>query len=98
LAPTVVGWRWFYRIENIEKGITEMTDESMLANDEVNRQARYEAVKGKVQQDVNAEIANHADHFNENEHAQAAAVGGELKRKALNDVASTEAELVRSRG
>jgi uncharacterized protein YggT (Ycf19 family) len=90
---------WFYRVETLfEKEIPEMTDESLLANDESNRQARYEAIKGKVQQEVNAEIANHADHFEEQEHAQAAAVGGQLKRKALNEIASAEAELERSRG
>jgi uncharacterized protein YggT (Ycf19 family) len=66
--------------------------------DESNRIAHYEAIKGKVQQDVNAEIANHADRLDENEQAQAAAVGGQLKRKALNELANTEAELARSRG
>src|SRR5262245_58774247 len=92
------GERLFFRIDFIEKEITKMTDEGMLANDELNRQARYEAVKGKVQQEVNAEIANHADHFDEHEQAQVAAVGGDLKRKALNEVVNTESELERSRG
>jgi uncharacterized protein YggT (Ycf19 family) len=75
-----------------------MTDESMLSDDQSRRLARYEAVKGKVQQDVNAEIANSADHFEKDEHAQAAAVGGQLKRKALDDVINTDAELERSKG
>ncbi|MGH9769041.1 MAG: YggT family protein [Blastocatellia bacterium] len=74
-----------------------MIDENKLAVDESNRVNQYEAVKGRVQQEVNAEIANHADHLDENEQAQAAAVGGQLKRKALNEVTSTEAELERSK-
>lgn len=74
-----------------------MTDEGMLTGDQSQRMARYEAVKGKVQQDVNAEIAGAADHFEEHEHEKAAAVGGQLKRKALDDVANTDAELERAR-
>jgi hypothetical protein len=69
-----------------------------LSVDESNRVAQYEAVKEKVQQDVNAEVANHADRLDENEQAQAAAVGGQLKRKALNELVNKESKLERSRG
>ncbi len=61
-------------------------------------QARIADVKEKIQQDVNAEIANHADQLDDNERAQVAAVGGQLKHKALKEVVSSEAELERSRG
>jgi len=75
-----------------------MADERPLNADESNRVAHYEAVKGKVQQEVNAEIANHADRLDEREQAQAAVIGGQLKRKAMTEVLNTEAELERSRG
>jgi uncharacterized protein YggT (Ycf19 family) len=75
-----------------------MIDKSALSVDESNRVAQYEAVKEKVQQDVNAEVANHADHLDENEQARAAAVGGQLKRKALNELVNKDVELERSRG
>jgi uncharacterized protein YggT (Ycf19 family) len=75
-----------------------MIDKSALSVDESNRVAQYEAVKEKVQQDVNAEVANHADRLDENERARAEAVGGQLKRKALNELVNKEAELERSRG
>jgi hypothetical protein len=63
-----------------------------LSVNESNRVAQYESVKEKVQQDVNTEVANHADRIDENERARAAAVGGQLKRKALNELVNTEAE------
>jgi len=75
-----------------------MTEERNLATDEYNRIGRYEEVKGRVQQEVNAEITNHADRLDEQEQEQAAAVGGQLKRKALTEIVSTESELERSRG
>jgi len=74
-----------------------MSKEGSLAVDESNRAARFEDIKGKVQQEVNAEIASHADRLGEDERAQAAAVGGQLKNKALNEVVSAEAELERAR-
>ena len=75
-----------------------MEKETPLAVDESNRAARIADVKEKIQQDVNAEIANHADQLDDNERAQVAAVGGQLKHKALKEVVSSEAELERSRG
>jgi len=80
------------------KEAKDMENDRSLAVDEYNRAAQYENVKGKVQQEVNAEIASHADQLNENEREQAAEVGGRLKHKALNEVIDTETELERSRG
>src|SRR5262245_29468925 len=75
-----------------------MENESSVAIDQSNRTAQYEDVKGKVKQEVNAEIASHADHLNEPERAQVATFGRQLKHKALNEVINTEAELERARG
>jgi len=82
----------------LTKEAKEMENESSVTIDQSNRTAQYEDVKGKVQQEVNAEIASHADHLNEHERAQAATVGRQLKHKALNEVINTEAELERARG
>lgn len=75
-----------------------MENESSAPIDQSNRVAQYEDVKGKVQQEVNAEIASHADNLDEHERAQAATVGRRLKHKALNEVIDTDSEVERARG
>src|SRR5262245_8699024 len=70
-------------------------DKSPLTVDESNRVARYATVKGRIQQDVNAEIVDQANSLDESEMAQAAEVGRELKRKTLTEVAGAENELER---
>ena len=75
-----------------------MEKESSLSVEESSRTARYEDIKGKIQQDVNAEIASHADHLNDNEREQVEAVGGRLKNKALQEVVSSDQEMERARG
>src|SRR5262245_11360496 len=74
-----------------------MIDESKLTTDEYNRIAQYETVKEKIQREVNAEIASHADHLDEHEQAEAEAAGEQLKRKALAQVTRTDSELERSK-
>lgn len=74
-----------------------MTDENKLTTDEYNRIVQHEAVKERVQQEINTEIASHADRLDERERAQAQAAGEELKRKALTGVIKTESELERSK-
>src|SRR5262245_55237915 len=74
-----------------------MANHISLPVDQSKRTAQYEDVKGRVQQEVNAEIASHADQLDENEREQAAAVGGQLKHKALREVVNTEAEVERAR-
>jgi len=74
-----------------------MANQSSAPIDQSNRTAHYEDVKGRVQQEVNAEIASHADQLNENEREQAAAVGGQLKHKALKEVIDTDSEVERAR-
>src|SRR5215470_9385857 len=74
-----------------------MENENPASIDQSNRAAQYEEIKGKVQQEVNAEIAGQADNLDEQERAQAATVGRRLKHKALNEVINTEAELERAR-
>jgi uncharacterized protein YggT (Ycf19 family) len=76
----------------------EMENESPITVDESNRTARYEDVKGKVQQDVNAEIASQGGRLDEHERDQVAAVGDRLKRKAMKEVIDTDADVERARG
>src|SRR5262245_19976760 len=72
-----------------------MADKSPLTVDESNRVARYEAVKGRIQQEVNAEIVDQANSLDERGMAQAAEVGRELKLKTLTEVAGAETGLAR---
>ncbi len=75
-----------------------MENESPAAVDQSNREARYEDVKGKVQQEVNAEIASQMRRLDEHDRDHVEAVGGRLKRKALKEVIDTEADVERARG
>lgn len=75
-----------------------MENESPATVDESNRAARYEDVKGKVQQEVNEEIASQAGRLDDHERVQVAAVGGRLKHKAMREVIDTEADVERARG
>jgi uncharacterized protein YggT (Ycf19 family) len=75
-----------------------MTDEEKLAVDDANRMARHEAVKDEVRRDVNAEVARHADAIDVRDRDRLAAVGGELKNRAIDEVATTEREITRTRG
>src|SRR5262245_20007507 len=74
-----------------------MTDKSAVTIDEENRVAQYETVKGKIQQEVTAEVVDQATSLDERERAKVAEVGRELKRKSLTGLASAETELERSK-
>jgi len=75
-----------------------MENESPATVDQSNRTAQYENVKGKVQQEVNTEIADEARRLSEQERVQVTAVGDQLKRKALKEVSDSEADVERARG
>src|SRR5262245_15209082 len=75
-----------------------MENESPASVDQSNRAAQYENVKGKDQQEVNAEIADEARRLSEQERVQVAAVGDQLKSKALKEVIDTEVDVERARG
>ena len=75
-----------------------MENESPATVDQSNRAAQYEDVKGKVQQEVKAEIADEAKRLSEQERVQVAAVGDQLKRKVLKEVIDSDADVERARG
>src|SRR5207245_2434439 len=66
-----------------------------LAADEARRIAQHESVKGEVREKVHAEIARKTDERSPADQANADALAESLKRKAVREVATTEAELDR---
>ncbi|MBA3320164.1 MAG: YggT family protein [Pyrinomonadaceae bacterium] len=69
-----------------------------LAADEARRQMQHDAIKSQVESDVNSEIATRADRTTRIEARQMEQVAGEMRGKAINEVAETEREVERSRG
>src|SRR2546426_733249 len=72
-----------------------MRDDEKLAADEAQRIAQHEAVKGQVREKVHAEISRSADAQVPAARGDAEALAANLERKAVRDVAATEAELER---
>jgi uncharacterized protein YggT (Ycf19 family) len=72
-----------------------MKDDEKLAADEARRIAQHESVKGEVREKVHAEIARKTDERKPADVANAEALAESLKRKAVREVAFTEAELER---
>lgn len=75
-----------------------MIEDEKLAIDESERVARHEAIKDGVRSEVGSEIKRHAEQLDNHEQARVAAVGEDFKKKALDEVVSTEAEIERARG
>ncbi len=74
-----------------------MNDEEKLAADEARKLQQHEAVKGDVREKVHAEISRQADDIRPREDRSTEVLAGELKQKAVREVASTEAEIDRTR-
>jgi len=72
-----------------------MKDDEKLAADEARRIAQHESVKGEVREKVHAEITRKTDERSPGDQANADALAESLKRKAVREVATTEAELDR---
>jgi uncharacterized protein YggT (Ycf19 family) len=72
-----------------------MKEEEKLAADEARRIAQHESVKGEVRESVHAEITRKTGERSPADQADAEALAESLKRKAVREVASTEAELDR---
>jgi uncharacterized protein YggT (Ycf19 family) len=72
-----------------------MKDDEKLSAEEARRIAQHESVMGDVRQRVNAEIARRTDERSPADQANAEALAESLKRKAVGEVAATEAELER---
>jgi uncharacterized protein YggT (Ycf19 family) len=66
-----------------------------LAADEARRIAQHERIKGKLEEDVHADIARKA--ATKTDQTQVDAVASNLKQKAAGEVVETESELDRAR-
>ena len=73
-----------------------MIEDEKLAIDEAHRINQHEAIKEGVRQKAHAEIARNANREDEGS-AQSEAIGGQLKQKAINEIATTESEIDRAR-
>lgn len=74
-----------------------MEDEK-LAIDEGRRIAGHEAVRAEVNREVNEEVVREASRPINGEPERVAAVGSEMRRKAVTDVTRMETEVERARG
>ena len=72
-----------------------MKDDERLAADEARRIAQHESVKGEVREKVHAEIARKTDERSPADQANTEALADSLKRKAVQEVSASEAELDR---
>lgn len=73
-----------------------MEEDRKLEVDEAERMAQHQAVKGEVRQEVQAEVARHAQP-SDGQKEQAAAIGTQMKEKTIKELAGTEAEIERGR-
>ena len=74
-----------------------MVEDEKLAADEARRISQHESVKGAVRENVHAEISREAARSTPGEHAQTEQIAGSLKHRAVQEVATTESELERSK-
>jgi uncharacterized protein YggT (Ycf19 family) len=72
-------------------------DPEKVAADESRRIAQHERIKGKLEEDVHARIAQEASEASPAERAEVESVAARLKHKATAEVAETETELERAR-
>ncbi len=73
-----------------------MREDQKLAADEAQRLAQHESVKGQVREKVHADITRQADRHIPAEQRNTEALAASLERKAVHEVADTEAELERA--
>jgi len=74
-----------------------MVEDDKLAADEARRIAQHESVKGAVRSNVDAEISREAARSTPGDHARAEHLAESLRHKAVDEVATTESELDRSK-
>ena len=71
--------------------------DNKLAQDEAQRTANYEAIKTSVQAEVGEEIAAETNRQILSESYRVDNITGDMRQKAINDVADTEREVERGR-
>jgi hypothetical protein len=72
--------------------------DNKLEIEEAQRTANYEAVKSNVETRVDSEIAARASRTTVTEHEHIDNIAGNMRQKAINEVAETDREVQRARG
>jgi hypothetical protein len=73
-------------------------EDHKVAVDEARRAAQHTAMKSRVERDVNADIAQRAEHATPSESDKMGAVAGAFRGKAIDEVVGTDREVQRARG
>jgi hypothetical protein len=74
-----------------------MAEDEKLAMDRARQLADQESVKAEVRGRINSQISREAGNFEPSDLQEASAVGRDLKRKAIVEVAQTENEIDRAK-
>ncbi len=72
-------------------------EDTKLTADEARRAAQHESMKSRVERDVNAEIAQRAEHTTRAEAQEMDQVAGRFRGKAIGEVVGTDREVGRAR-
>ena len=72
-------------------------EDQKVALDEARRAAQHTAMKSQVERDVNADIAQRAEHATPSESQKLGAVAGAFRGKAIDEVVGTDREVGRAR-
>jgi len=73
-------------------------EDNKAAADEARRAAQHESMKSQVERDVNADIAERAEHTTRSEAQEMDKVAGRFRGKAIDEVVGTDREVRRARG
>lgn len=73
-------------------------EDNKVAADEARRAAQHTAMKSQVERDVNADIAERAEHATPSESQKMENVAGAFRGKAIDEVVGTDREVRRARG
>jgi uncharacterized protein YggT (Ycf19 family) len=76
----------------------EGNEDHKAAEDEARRAAQHTSMKSHVERDVNADIAERAEHATPAESRKMDNVAGALRGKAIDEVVGTDHEVQRTRG
>ncbi len=72
-------------------------EDNKVTADEARRAAQHESMKSQVERDVNADIAERAEHTTRAEAQEMDQVAGRFRGKAINEVVGTDREVGRAR-
>jgi F0F1-type ATP synthase membrane subunit a len=72
-------------------------EDNKVTADEARRAAQHESMKSQVERDVNADIAERAEHTTRAEAQEMDQVAGRFRDKAINEVVGTDREVGRAR-